>query len=91
MDTRQLAQHFADRAGIQAKEATRMIEALGSTIAGMCCNLDTVAIPGFGNFSAAKHDEYVATDPESGERKLVPPAIVPEFRTSVVLRNRLSR
>ena len=89
MDTRQIAQRFAEKAGIQSKDALRMIESLGGVIAAMCGELDTVAIPGFGNFSASKHDEYIATDPESGERKLCPPMIETEFRTSVVLRKRL--
>lgn len=91
MDTRQIIQQFAERAGIEPKDATRMIEALAATIAEACCNLDTVAVPGFGNFSATKHDEYIKEDTSTNQRIMMPPAIEPEFRTSVILRNRLSK
>lgn len=54
MDTRNISHRFAEKAGIQPKEAMKMIEAIGATIAEACGNLDIVAIPGFGNFSAQK-------------------------------------
>ncbi len=91
MDTIQITQQFADRAGIDSKDAAKMIETLAATIAEACCNLDTVAVPGFGNFSATKHEEYIKEDHDSDQRILMPPVIEPEFRTSVILRNRLSK
>lgn len=91
MDSRHAAQRLADRTGLRPAEAGKMMEALGAAIAGICADLDTVAIPGFGNFYAAKHDECVTADPVTGRRMLVPPAIEAGFKTSVVLRNRLKR
>lgn len=91
MDTRNISHRFAEKAGIQPKEAIRMIEAIGATIAEACGNLDIVAIPGFGNFSAQKKDECIVEDPDTKKRNLYPPVIVSEFRASVILRNRLSK
>lgn len=68
-----------------------MLEALGNVIAESCGNLDTIAVPGFGNFTASKRNEYISENEVTGEKTLIPPSITVEFRPSVVLRNRLSR
>lgn len=89
MDSKQIAQRLADRTGYQLRDAVKMIETLGAVIAESCSNLDTIAIPGFGNFSATKHDERIEVDPLTMQRTLMPPSITPEFRPSVILRRRL--
>lgn len=68
-----------------------MIEAIGSTIAAICADLDSVAIPGFGTFSARKEEEHIALDPLTMKRTMYPPAIRPEFRPSVVLRHLIEK
>ena len=52
-------------------------------------NMDTVAIPGFGNFEAKKKAERVVLNPSNGKRMLVPPKIVLNFKVSNVLKNKL--
>ena len=51
--------------------------------------MDTVAIPGFGNFEAKKKAERVVLNPSNGKRMLVPPKIVLNFKVSNVLKNKL--
>lgn len=91
MDTRQFAARLSERTGNSPREAAAMIELLGAIIAANCSDLDTIAIPGFGTFTASKHDEYIVEDTETGRRMLYPPAIVTEFRPSVILRHRLEK
>lgn len=64
------------------------IGAIGAAIVDILAEGNSVAIPGFGTFSPEKADEYVASD-ASGRRMLMPPAIIVNFKPSVVLRNRL--
>lgn len=64
------------------------IGAIGAAIADILAEGNSVAIPGFGTFSPEKADEYVSAD-DSGRRFLMPPAIIVNFKPSVVLRNRL--
>ncbi len=90
MDHRQFSQLMADKTGLPSRDITAAIEALGDAIAAHCGALDSVAIPGFGTFSATKSDEYVKVDPLTMKRSLVPPEITPSFRPSVILRNRIS-
>lgn len=64
------------------------IGAIGAAIVDILAEGNSVAIPGFGTFSPEKADEYVKAD-DSGRRLLMPPAIIVNFKPSVVLRNRL--
>lgn len=64
------------------------IGAIGAAIVDILAEGNSVAIPGFGTFSPEKTDEYVKAD-DSGRRLLMPPAIIVNFKPSVVLRNRL--
>lgn len=61
---------------------------LSSVIADAMLEGDSVAIPGFGTFEPEKVDEHVVRD-NTGARILVPPSIMLNFKTSVVLRNKL--
>lgn len=64
------------------------IGVIGAAIVDILAEGNSVAIPGFGTFSPEKADEYVKAD-DSGRRLLMPPAIIVNFKPSVVLRNRL--
>ena len=64
------------------------IGAIGAAIVDILAEGNSVAIPGFGTLSPEKADEYVKAD-DSGRRLLMPPAIIVNFKPSVVLRNRL--
>ena len=64
------------------------IGAIGAAIVDILAEGNSVAIPGFGTFFPEKADECVKAD-ASGRRLLMPPAIIVNFKPSVVLRNRL--
>lgn len=64
------------------------IGAIGAAIVDILAEGNSVAIPGFGTFFPEKADEYVKAD-DSGRQLLMPPAIIVNFKPSVVLRNRL--
>ena len=70
-------------------ENTQLSEALAEALRTACANLDNVAIPGFGTFATEKTDEYVATDPQTGSRMLMPPHISVKFHPGSQLRKQL--
>jgi nucleoid DNA-binding protein len=53
--------------------------------------LDTVAVPGFGNFEPVKHLEQVVTDRVSGQRMLLPPEIELTFHPGTKLRGQIEK
>lgn len=69
------------------KELTRHLAAI---IRRAASDLDAVAIPSFGTFTAVKHDEEISTDLSTGRRMLLPPQITLEFTPAAMLRKKLS-
>lgn len=62
-----------------------ILQAIGNLMSEALSNGDQVAIPSFGTFAAAKADEHVGTDPESGEQMLFPPSITVQFTPALKL------
>jgi len=77
---------LAGRTGRDRKATEALLQALGRAICRHCGDLDTVAIPAFGNFVAVKHDEQVITDRSTGRRMLLPPEVELTFRPAGKLR-----
>ncbi len=89
MDSRQFVSVVSHQSGIDVKTAAAMIEAVAGAICRQCADLNTVAIPGFGNFVSEKSDEHVEVDPVTNNRVLIPPSINMQLRPSVILRKRI--
>lgn len=90
MNHKQLTAKLAQRQGRDAKDITSLLTALTAAIRERCTELDSVAIPGFGNFEPTKHDESISTDLVTGARILMPPAITVQFNPSSILRKKIS-
>lgn len=71
--------------GLEAADGKKLEATMVKVLLNCCCDLDAVAIPGFGTFMPEKNDEKVVTD-ASGKSFLLPPSIVLKWRASVMLR-----
>ncbi len=74
------------RTGRDRKDCEALLNALGQAVRQHCGELDTVAIPAFGNFVAVKHEEQIITDRSTGKRMLLPPEVELTFRPAGKLR-----
>lgn len=74
------------RTGRDRKSTDALLDALSKAILQHCGELDTVAIPSFGNFEPAKRDEQIVTDRSTGNKMLLPPEVELTFRPSGKLR-----
>ncbi|MDE6485592.1 MAG: HU family DNA-binding protein [Duncaniella sp.] len=88
MDHKQLISSIAERMGLNAATVNTLLGSLTDIIGENCADLNSIAVPGFGTFSAEKTDEYVVTAPD-GSRTLMPPAITVKFSPSIILRKKL--
>ncbi|MDE6452829.1 MAG: HU family DNA-binding protein [Muribaculaceae bacterium] len=79
----------AAAAGIGEEAGRAVAAAMASAIRERCSQLDTIAIPGFGNFVPVKTDEHIVAEPD-GSRVLVPPHVALTFNPGSMLRKRLS-
>lgn len=76
---------MAAELGVDAEECKKLEAAMVNVLLNCSCNLDAVAIPGFGTFTPEKSDERIVSDSE-GRRFLLPPSVEIRWRASVMLR-----
>ena len=88
MENKELVDKISKRLGRNKADVSKLLEGLATVIESRCGEMDTVAIPGFGNFEAKKKAERVVLNPSNGKRMLVPPKIVLNFKVSKVLKNK---
>ncbi|MBE6305382.1 MAG: HU family DNA-binding protein [Bacteroidales bacterium] len=82
---------LAKRIGRDKKATETLLQALGQALRRHCGELDTVAIPSFGNFVAVKHREQIVVDHASGSRLLLPPEVELTFCPGGKLRKLANR
>lgn len=86
MTHKDLISQLSAAVSVDKDVAETLLLAVSDTLTEFCAGLDAVAIPGFGTFQPVKKEESIITDTESGKRKLLPPSIQVEFKSSVLLR-----
>lgn len=89
MDYKQFRKNLAGELGRDARDIDALVQGLSIIIRESCADLDTVAIPAFGNFIPKKHDEEISIDLSTGKRMLMPPEITIDFVPSNILRKQL--
>lgn len=80
-----------------AKKANRPVDDINNLVIGItecfresCLAGNSVAVPGFGSFTPLKNDEQIVTDHTTGKKLLLPPEITLTFRSSSVLRKKIT-
>lgn len=82
---------LAKRTGRSKKDVETLMQAIKESLRQHCGDLDIVAIPGFGNFEALKHDEQIVNDRVSGKMMLLPPEVELTFHPATKLRTNLEK
>lgn len=90
MDEKTFISRLAKTTGRDPKEIKSLTEALGKVITGCLCEGDSVALPGFGEFSALKEEEKIVTDDSTGAAVMLPPRIGVTFAASSMLKRKIA-
>lgn len=90
MDTKMLTDSVAKQLGRDPKDISSLLTGLTTVLREKLCDMDTVAIPGFGDFVPVKHLEEVRPDLSTGKLILLPPSITVEFNPSSLLKRKLT-
>lgn len=90
MDNKTLVAKLASRLGKSRADVANLLEGFSQLLAACAAELDSVAIPGFGNFEPIKHNEYVAHDSTTGKRVLNPPRVEINFNPGTVLKKKIN-
>lgn len=91
MDNKQFTTRLAEKLGADPKYVEGLVSVFANVLRDRAANLDSIALPGFGNFVSAKDNEKIATDPSTGRRTLLPPQIKIEFVASAMLKKQVGQ
>lgn len=91
MDSKTLIGKVAVATGKTPEEVLEMVAEMSKEIGERCVDSDVVVIPGFGQFEARKRKERLTIHPSTGQRLMVPPKLVMNFKPSGVLKQRCEK
>lgn len=90
MDNKAAVNALAKSLGRDSKDISALIEGLAATMRDNLADMNTIALPGFGEFEPVKEDERIITDLSTGKEMLMPPNITVKFNPSAILRRKIS-
>lgn len=90
MDYNTFLSGLSRQTGSDRQLTDKLAHALVEAIRHEAMQLNSVAIPGFGRFDSKKNLEYVAIDPEDGQKKLFPPTVSLSFIPGSLLKKHLN-
>ena len=83
MNNKDFITELADRSGFSADDTQRMVDFVIETMGDHFQEDDSVLIPSFGTFEVKKKMERIMVNPSTGQRMLVPPKLVLNFKPNV--------
>ena len=89
MNNKQLITELSRRLNRDEKDVSILLNGFTNLLKETFSNLDSIAIPGFGELGALKEEEKISVDAISGKRKLYPPSIEVKFKNSSLLKKKL--
>lgn len=90
MDSKTFISRLAHQMNCDTKCVSELVAAFAAVMSEKSVELDTVTVPGFGNFVPVKTPERIETDPASGRQMLMPPKISVEFVAGSTLKKHLT-
>lgn len=90
MNNKQLIIELSNRLNRDEKDVSILLDGFTNLLKESFSNLDSVAIPGFGELEVQKNEEKISVDAISGKRILYPPCVEVKFKNSSLLKKKLS-
>jgi len=80
MNNKEFVAELAERTGYSPKDAQRLVNQMIDAMGDAFQEGDSVLVPNFGLFETKKKMERIMVNPSTGQRMLVPPKLVLNFR-----------
>lgn len=90
MTKTELVDALSKATGLTRRETTTVADSLFEIVTEALAGGETVEIRGFGSFVTRDRGERTARNPKTGETVLVPARVVPAFRPSKALKDRVA-
>jgi len=89
MNNKVFIAELAQRLGYNAKDAQRMVYSVIDAMADTFIEGNSVGVQNFGSFEVKKKMERIMVSPTTGQRMLVPPKLVLNFKPNVNWKERV--
>lgn len=89
MDNKTLIENISLECGLKKEETQKLLGDLFGIFGESLLDMDSIIIPGFGQFETKKRKERVTNHPSSGRKLLVPPKMTVCFKPSGLLKTKV--
>jgi DNA-binding protein HU-beta/integration host factor subunit alpha len=89
MNNKDFITTLSQRTGYSAEETQRMVDIVIETMSDHFQEDDSLMIPNFGTFEVKKKMERIMVNPSTGQRMLVPPKLVLNFKPNIGWKDRI--
>ena len=89
MNNKEFIAELASRTGFSAKDTQTLVNNIVNAMGDAFQEDNTVLVPNFGVFETKKKLERIMVNPGSGQRMLVPPKLVLNFKPNQTLKEKL--
>lgn len=89
MNNKEFIAELAERTGYSVKDTQLLVNNVINAMGDAFQEGDSVLVPNFGTFEAKKKLERVIVNPSSGQRMLVPPKLVLNFKPNQTWKDKL--
>ena len=89
MNNKDFIATLATRTGRSVEETQRLVDTIVETMGDHFQEDDIVLVPNFGTFEVQKKLERIMVNPSTGQRMLVPPKLVLNFKPNVGWKERV--
>ena len=89
MNNKEFIAELSRQTGYKSDQTQKMVNSVLTTMGDCFMEGDSVMIPGFGTFDVKKKLERVMVNPSTGQRMLVPPKLVLNFKPNVSWKERV--
>ncbi len=89
MNNKEFIAALAQKTGYKPDDAQNMVRTTVQTIIQILTEGDSVSISGLGSFEVKKRMERIITNPGTGQKMLVPPKLVANFKPFATLKEKV--
>ena len=91
MNNKEFISLLASRNNIKASEAQRIMDNMIASLGNCFMEGDSVQLASFGCFEVKKKLERIMVNPTSGQRMLVPPKLVLNFKPTMQMKDKIKK
>ncbi|MBO5613613.1 MAG: HU family DNA-binding protein [Prevotella sp.] len=89
MNNKEFIATLSQKSGLTTSEVQNVVHTAMNAITDMLCEDKTVTLSGLGNFDVKKRMERVIVNPSTGQKMLVPPKLVVNFKPLGSLKDKI--